>query len=604
MSTIKLTNSVANELAALHGSHEKALAYRNRAVLPGKPAAGAPTIQGRVLVINDLHIGAGRDPETLKYVAGDDFTATQGAQLIAYMANEWAASATGNDASLHPVKAKVAKTLAQLKWGDGSTVDLSKIADLMPSPKYPLTLCINGDFVDFLQTTVQRPGMPYPDGFNKEGAPKNTPANSIVALNVIRQGHPEVFRMLAVHLRLGHKIDFIPGNHDRHIWNPYVWSGSIQVEGKKLGGFVEIMKEELRSMGASDAEVKDSLSRLERKMFATYGAQGDIWVDHGDMGDRHNRVNRPYGEFLAPSGLHEEMSMALGDYGVRGGFNQFEPLDPNLDAIDDRHQFFQHVFKHPLKASGLIKAFLKGAEQEGYEKSTEADAAQRLADVRAMVESSPYIMEQLNAGRSGAEKFSKEDVIAGLENVEKASARPFFSNFKRGTLLVTRLASIAKKIITHDADLRPQEAVYVDRLEAAHKSFGTNAVVHGHTHQARDESYLSQDEKHLRYVNTHTWMSKDGDWGRPTVTWGADGRGVGVIEFGVDESGKPWQKLALEKVIDDNGSLVAGDLLEDPETNIKGSKAAARDIYYANHPPVQLDTAKNAAAGKADGKAA
>jgi hypothetical protein len=381
---------------------------------------------------------------------------------------------------------------------------------------------------------------------------------------------------------LGHELDFVPGNHDRQLYNEHVWGGEVEVAGKTLGGFTQVIAEELRCLGASEQEVKDSLARLHLRPFAMYG---NHWVEHGDMGDAVNRVQRPYKELLDPTPLHEEMSMALGDYGVRGGFNNLEQQDPTLDAIDNTMRFFRKAFKHPMAALGLIAAFLRGSKQEGYVTSKEADLAQRVSDVRDLVTRFPAITEQLNSLRPAGDQLTNAQVIDGLQALEKKAAVPFFSQFKRGTRFLRRLFSLAMQKLTGKSDTRSREQIYLDRLLATQKQFGAQALVQGHTHHAQDDVFLTDEEKVVRMVNTHTWMDKDGDWGRPEVTWGEDGRGVGVIEVGKDATGQPWSSLALRKVVDESGTLVWGDILDDAAEHQQEQAAAAHAIYDENHPP-------------------
>lgn len=588
---IRLSNAVASELAKLHGSHTSAARFRARTLAPERPASGAGVVQERVLIVNDLHIGAGRDPDTFKYHPGDDFTDTQTRQFLAFLVNEWRGAATGDPALGHPTRQHIVRGMSDLTWADKSPVDVCGLGKICyEQPAYPLTLCINGDFVDFLQTTVERPAFPYPDGMTPDGrAPKNTPANAIMQLNMIRAGHAEIFRALAVHIRLGHKLDIIPGNHDRHFWNKHVWEGRIEVEGKTFPGFLGLLERELVAAGADKAEVSACLARVQRKPFSVYA---DKWVEHGDMGDRANRVQRPLGELFDPSPLHQEMSMAVGDYGVRGSFNAIEVLDPTLDAIQMTGNVVKMSFKHPLMAVKLLLGFLRGFTQEGHTVSRQADQAQREADVKRLVDEHPLIVEQLNALRPPEERLSSEQVKAGLVELERVASTPVFSNFKKGTGLFTRLFHMAKETLRGRFDHREKDTVYLDQIAARHRAFGINASVHGHTHTARDDLFLCEDEKLLRYVNTHTWMSKVGDWGRPSVTWGGEGRGVGVIEIGVDAQGRSWSELALRKVIDEQGHVVEGDLLEDRE----GLYGAKKDVGRARvmHERVQKTLAASA----------
>lgn len=577
---VKHTNPIAQELARLHGSHEKALAFRTRNLMGTAPADGSGKLTDRIIMISDVHIGAGRDPETGAIHPADDFTAEQSRQFTAYLTNEWQAARLGNSAAVHPTKRQELEALNKLTWADGSTIDVNKVAPLKQANPYRLTLTLAGDFLDFLQTTVERAGMPYPDGILPNGAPKNTPANSLVKLNVMRQGHPEVFRTLATHLRLGHRIDVTPGNHDLPLANPHVWQGEIEVNGKKLGGFTRILAQELAAMGASPEEIKQCMQRVSLKPVAFYG---DAMVSHGMESDVHNRTQRPHKEFVDPTPLHGEFSLSYGDVGVQNGFNHIEQHDPRLDSLPDNAAVVKRTLNRPSSLLKLAQAFLSGFKAEGYRDSPQADAAQRRKDIAALVDKYPSIAETLNALRPPEERLTPEEIKKGLMAIEDVSATPLFSNFKKGAGFFTRLGTAVKQFLSGKTDKRDQEAVTVDRLHAAHKSLGINKLVQGHTHQARDQTYLTDEEKTLRYVNTHTWMTQTGEWGRPELTWKGDGRGVGVIEIGVDQHGNPWSTLSLHKVADESGDLVEGDIVDDAAGDEKVERAQAQEIFKRSH---------------------
>src|SRR5947209_4114780 len=140
---VPFSNQLAIELSRLHGSPEKARAYWTRDAMPGRPE-GAP-IQQRVLVMNDLHLGAGRDPVSGRYFPGDDFTGKQERQFIAHLSAEWRAANRGEPASVHPTRQVLAKNAVDMKWPNGQAPDMAKLAGITAQAPYGLTLCINGD---------------------------------------------------------------------------------------------------------------------------------------------------------------------------------------------------------------------------------------------------------------------------------------------------------------------------------------------------------------------------------------------------------------------------------------------------------------------------
>jgi len=565
MKPISLTNTVALELEGLHGSQDKALAFRHRSWMAARPADGRGSVKERVLVLSDLHIGIGLNPESELYFPEEDFfTGDQSRQLLTFLSREWRAAKSGDAGG----------TSCKLILPNGYEPTVQE--------EYGLTLCLNGDIFDFSRSWRSRPGMPFPDGIYKNAWPKETPANNLAKLNMMYEGHPEVFRALARHLSLGHKLDYIPGNHDRCMYNPLIWSGELALQnGKKYLGFTKILERELSALGLGEAEVARALRRATLRPMAFYA---DKMVDHGDSADAYNRPRRPYLEAVDPTPAHDEIPTVFGDLGIRKGFQQLEVADPTLSAIDNGALFFWRVMKHPVKTGRLLAAMLGASTLDGFDPGTgspAADSAQRLKDIASLVERFPEIGEQLNAMRPDAEKLSEEQVISGLQEIERHSATPFYSNFERGVSLLScflfRHSSSSLK-----RSRGRQVAVETDRLAAANKAFGINDLLGGHTHHAGVDTVLTPDEKALRYINTHTWTDKVGSWGRPSITWGPKDRGVGVIEIGVDEYGRPWSSAHLERVIDAQGDLVPGDLLEDPEINTKQAQKTAHEIFAQN----------------------
>lgn len=538
MRACKLTNSAAIELARLHGSHENAKRYRCRSHM-AKKKDGA-SVAERILVVNDLHMAAGLNVETQKIHPCEEFTAQHERQFFNYMKREWA---------------------------------------LAESTDHKITLCLNGDVLDILQTATERPGFTFPDGYTRNGrAPENTPANVIVQLNIIRQGHPLFFQTLAAHLLKGHKIDFLPGNHDRQMYNRHVWQGSIEHDGKNLKGFLGILEDDLRTLCDQEDRISESLGGVSLKPFGIYG---DAFVDHGDMADKFNKVQRPYKELLYPSELHETMPMAFGDYCVRNGFNRLESLQPKLSGAGYKSELFWHLsFRHPKAAIKLIACAFPAACKEGYEISREVDYQERVDDIRALVDRFPEITNSLNAMRPENERLSVDQIKDGLSSMETASATPLFSNFRAGTGFFKRLYRLVRKRI----DGRIEGDIQRDRMSAANQGLGLNNFFNGHTHKAKNDIYITDEEKMIRHIDTHTWMDRQGKWGRGELTWGPKGRGVGVIELGENRDGELFTDISLNKVRNEEGDLVEGDIYAEADQNTYETAMKMRRIYANSHP--------------------
>lgn len=544
--------------------------------MPGAPSDSTGRVFERILTVSDLHPSNGIDPETGRFDALDDFSPEQQRQLSAWLAREWVNATPTQEPSWvrdhvvgllshNPTNSKPLDTLRQLRDADKS---------------YSLRLLLLGDILDFLQVPRPTPGFDFPDGMVAHGrAPKNTPANALVQLNIMHAGHRDYFKTIALHLFLGHSVDFVPGNHDRAMLHPLLWDGELKVGERTMYGFKHLLGVELRALGAAEHEISEALTRLRLKPMLF---KDDTVFEHGDVNDAFNKVRRPWKDLVDPTPIHEEMDMALGDYGVRDGFNELERARPSLDGIDSPLRFFSKAMAVPKYAMRMVGSFLLGVGREGYRTSPSADQVVREHDIAAMVKMHPELLEDANEIRPAGEKLTEEQLITGLQQIERVSARPFFSNFKRGTGFLRRLFTISLRGAIGDVDPRNRQTARRDRIEAYHRFLGFNNYVDGHTHVAKNDSYLTDDEQVVRHINTHTWTDKDGAWNEDGNRWGETSRGVGIMERGVDADGRRFSDLQLMRVIDEDGALVQGELIEQFETRPLNVRKRAREIFDAN----------------------
>ncbi len=577
---LPLTYSAQNELAVAHGSHAKALAQRHRVRMQSSPAEGTGTVLRRQLSVSDLHPSAGTNPETGRFDSLDDFPPYQQRQMNTWLSREWV-SAVASSALARVPTADKTNALLTAPYSRFNLDGLRALRDAPKAIQVPLVLL--GDVIDLLQTNRVSPGFTFPDGMVDHGrAPKNTPANAMVQLNIVHAGHRDYFRAFAMHLFLGHSIDFVPGNHDRALSNAHVWSGEIEVEGRKIYGFTKLLELELREIGATEAEIADSLSRL--KLFP-FILDADKLFEHGDTNDQYNKVRRPYKELIEPTPLHEEMELAYGDHGVRDGFNDIERARPTLDAIDRGPLFFLKALGVPKALLQLAVSFLSGATRDGYDVSPTEDHSLREQDIEHLIRAYPHVLTRANERIPESRgPMTEAKLVYGLQQMERVSARPFFSNFKRGAGFVKRLLSVLTRGFLGDVDLRGGEKARLDRIEAAHRFLGVNDYIDGHTHVAQNEYYLTQNEQAVRHLNGHTWTSKKGNWQPDGNYWGEQSRGVIAMMSGVTAAGIPFADLDLFRVVDESAVMVMGELVETYERDESAVRKAARAIYDANKP--------------------
>ncbi|HJL42371.1 MAG TPA: hypothetical protein RMG48_13805 [Myxococcales bacterium LLY-WYZ-16_1] len=542
---IPVTPGVARVAADTFGSVEAARSSMDR----GRHRSGMDGLEHRVISISDLHVGVGTDPLTGHADVTDDWRPLQQIQLFRLLGRQWARAA-GDDPSL--------AKLSDLQ--SPSNVDRDTVRRA-PQPDYQLTLNLNGDVFELMQATQPRAGHPFPDGFDG-GGPRTTPANTLVKLNQIWQGQPEFFQTLALHLALGHHVDFLPGNHDRDLWNDLVWSGQLEVDGKELLGMESILRSEMKGFGLTDREADSALERVRRLPFAVYG---DSWFDHGHHEDPFNRTRRPYREVLGDTKPHDEMPQAFGDYGVRDGYDALERKVPSLtERYHDPRAFLDAAWQAPQSLVGAVRGFLKATQKQYHDSSAEADAATRLEDASSLVDAMPEIVDMLNQHRPPEERLTPDQVKTGLQNIEKATATPLYSMLGSGANLFRRIGALLK------AQKQTHESHRERKLDALFEQFGISNLVQGHTHEAADQSFVNADGHRLRYVNTHTWMDQSGRLGPVSATWGENGRGVKVLDIGKDSDGRVWSRGRLGVVRDATGEVTPGTLIESiPEVSDK-----------------------------------
>ena len=186
---LPLTNTVADTLHTHFGSEQASSAFIDR----DRPAARPPDggrLEQRIISVSDLHVSAGRHPVTGRLDTIDDFKPTQEQQFVRMLAREWLNAAPA--ATLSQGREDLVQAVGQLPWRGRMPLATADRAQLSAHRAHDVTLNLNGDTFELLQTTVERPGYRFADGFDGP-APRHTPANAIVKLNIVHRGHPEFF---------------------------------------------------------------------------------------------------------------------------------------------------------------------------------------------------------------------------------------------------------------------------------------------------------------------------------------------------------------------------------------------------------------------------
>jgi UDP-2,3-diacylglucosamine pyrophosphatase LpxH len=290
---------------------------------PGEMQFAAPLPEYDLLIVSDLHLSEGLNPETLRYSLNEDFFFDEEfARFLAYY----------RDPQRWPGR----------KWH----------------------LMINGDFLDFLQV-VRTP----PDSARQHpyGLPCGEP-ESVYKLGVIVEGHRPFFQALARFLAEGHAVTILRGNHDAEFCFP-------AVQAALRSRLRRILEESVPAPGEKSAEGR-AVSFDDRALrFAAwfYYEPSLLWVEHGNQYDELNS----FAWWLAPllpkfSRGHQALRRATsvktaqraddielpwGSLFVRYLFNKVECSFPYADNIKPAWKFLLWFLPNePLRAAHFLLA--------------------------------------------------------------------------------------------------------------------------------------------------------------------------------------------------------------------------------------------------------
>ncbi len=318
------------------------------------------------LVVSDLHLGEGRDPDTgwinprEDFLFDDDF-----ADFLEFhtSSEEW----SGTD------------------W----------------------TLIIAGDFVDFLQVIEIPPDLPELDGEENYGL-KAGPLESAWKIRRIMDGHPQLFKALA-EFSLNHRIVVISGNHDAEFIFPQV-RDTVTQHLKEL------------------AETSFQSSCVPPSFLPWFYYDGRIYVEHGNQYDSANAFPTMLDPVIpnSESGAGNsggQIFLTLGSIFVRYLFNRVETSSPFADNIKPETRFIGWFIRnHPIRA--LAYLFTDGIRM--LKKIKESWKLSRLCIKRKGLhpESIDSTGSRNPPGEAGRSIPAMQDLIAGLEEIQ---ARPLLS---------------------------------------------------------------------------------------------------------------------------------------------------------------------------------
>ncbi len=350
-----------------------------------------------------------------------------------------------------------------------------------------MTLIINGDWIEFLQTPAVDafdPTRPYP----REAYTDVSAAMALKRLEVVHAGHPRVFQALADFISPGpprRSLVILFGNHDPELAYPQV-------------------QERLRTLLGVHGSRSDVVHIGARSYF-----EDGIYVEHGNAyTEEVNRFTDPDHPFDPDA--PELIERPPGSYFVTDFFNSVEWERPWIDGVHPASSLIFYALAYdPAFALRAIKTFLASAPDLVADMLATGEAEEGEQSLLAELESADEqaLAQRLADDHAFAAAFSDEVARALM-------AKGAMPSGADGVLATGGVASPGPEV-------RAQEIAeqYWAMLEkaAARLSVEKNArvILHGHIHE-RIEKRLPSG---ALYLNTGTWIWKANFKDAPEEMW-------------------------------------------------------------------------------------
>ncbi len=267
----------------------------------------------RYLVVSDLHLTSGKDPQSGVWAPTEDFFWDE--EFRDFLAHY---SADGNS-----------------------------------------TLIINGDLFDFLKvlvfpTPAEMISYRIPESdVNRAYGLRCSEAAGVFQIDKIVDGHPVLFRSVVDFLLAGNQVIILKGNHDVQLF----W-GAVQER-------VITRLEEL-----TPAQKKGAIRKRLQFLPWCYLVPGLLYVEHGNQYE----YTTSFRNFLHPelpvsyAGTSKQIELDLSGFLVRYVLNKLKPVDPLSDSIRPQSKYFSmfwqaHPFLFLTTIGTTVKYVLKAFSQ-------------------------------------------------------------------------------------------------------------------------------------------------------------------------------------------------------------------------------------------------
>ncbi len=190
-------------------------------------------------------------------------------------------------------------------------------------------LILNGDILDLLRIEPE-PAPEGASGLERRFGPPVTPAVAARMVRDILRGHAVFADALAAVLAAGHEVVFLPGNHDLELqWEP------VQAEVRRE------VSDRLGVRGAPG----EALQRLRFGPWFFY-EPGRIWIEHGCQYDPENAFRFPLRHRLADSPeavTVAERDMPLGNFFQKYLYNAFGSVTFIVPSSRANYRYFRFL---------------------------------------------------------------------------------------------------------------------------------------------------------------------------------------------------------------------------------------------------------------------
>lgn len=480
----------------------------------GLASSCGPTSDDNLLIVSDLHLSQGRDPNTNRLSPNEDFLFDEEfARFLAYYSD--------------------------------------------PSRRFgrPWHLIINGDFLDFLQVTcIEGAAEELSRDRRKYGLGCGEP-ESVFKLKRIFLGHQLLFAALAKFLDAGNSVTIIRGNHDVELYYHEV-QAAFRTELAALTAPPAAIA--AAAAGASASTTRPVVQPRGTVRFCDwfYYEPGLLGVEHGNQYDELNCFENWLAPLL-PSALQDprrksEIDLPWGSVFVRYLFNPVEKKEPFADNIKPQTRFISWFFAHhPIRALKFLFRdgnYMVGKMKRAWGRVSHDDHSethqQRLSTLARQWRIDESDLKSIDALRaSSVFRNPKSRIMKFMRFCVRA--RLFWPLVfgglllsasvlvQLGTHLLVYLFPILSKWITHPASQRfsdvlqwvlitlvaaagsfwlgdrlfsPKPVALPERAEKIADTLKVRYVLMGHTHDADLQPMGKDGGPHQRwYLNTGTW---------------------------------------------------------------------------------------------------